>query len=65
MMQLYFETVKPNAKGEHKRYKVVSFDNEKGTVMLQGIAEAFEEEFNRARFERMGYRLVKVEEEVS
>jgi hypothetical protein len=63
MSTLYFEQTKPNAKGEHKRYKVISFDDEKGTVKLQGLApEGFEEIMDRERFEKMGYKLIQVEE---
>lgn len=59
---IYFEQVKPDKDGTHKRYKVISFDDEKNTVTLQGSAEPFVEKFDRARFETMGYKLIRVEE---
>ena len=62
MTTLYFEQTKANAAGEHKRYKVISFDNEKSTVTLQGLADPFVEPFDRARFEKMGYKLVREED---
>lgn len=60
---IYFEQVKPDKDGTHKRYKVVSFDEEKNTVTLQGAAEPFTEKFDRKRFETMGYKMVRVEED--
>ena len=63
VIQLYFEQTKPDKDGNHKRYKVLSFDIEKNTVTLQGSGpHAFVEPFDKARFEAMGYKLVKVEE---
>jgi hypothetical protein len=62
-MQLYFERMQPGKDGVRKRYKVISFDTEKNTVTLQGSGpNAFVEPFDKARFEQMGYKLVKVEE---
>ena len=61
---LYFEQTKPDKDGNHKRYKVLSFDTEKNTVTLQGASpHQFVEPFDKARFETMGYKLVKVEED--
>ncbi len=63
-VQLYFEQTKPDKDGNHKRYKVLSFAAEKNTVTLQGDGpHPFVEPFDRQRFEAMGYRLVKVEED--
>ena len=64
VIQLYFEQTKPDKDGNHKRYKVLSFDTEKNTVMLQGSGpNPFVEPFDKTRFEKMGYKLVKVEED--
>ena len=64
MIQLYFEQTKPDKDGNHKRYKVLSFDTEKNTVTLQGSGpNPFVEPFDKTRFEKMGYKLVKVEED--
>lgn len=56
MVELFFENTTSK-----KRYKVLAFDKEAGTVTLQGLAEPWVEPFDRARFERMGYTLVKDE----
>ena len=64
VIQLYFEQIKPDKDGNHKRYKVLSFDPENNTVTLQGSGpNKFIEPFDKARFEKMGYKLVKVEED--
>lgn len=70
MPTIYFETVKPDKDGKHRRYKVLGFgpgtvdgkpcDN---TVTLQGSSKPFTEVFDKERFKKMGYRLVKEEEE--
>jgi hypothetical protein len=67
---VYFEQVKPDKDGTHKRYKVIAFGpgivNGKAveeTVTLQGEAEPFVEPFDRKRFEDMGYKLLRVEED--
>ena len=64
VIQLYFEQTKPDKDGNCKRYKVLSFDIEKNTVTLQGSGpHAFVEPFDKMRFEKMGYKLVKVDNE--
>ena len=51
---VYFENVHTK-----KRYKVVSFDREAGTVTLIGQHEIpFTEAYSRERFEKLGYRPV-------
>jgi hypothetical protein len=57
---VYFENVETK-----KRYKVLGFreDGDKRFVTLQGLADPWEEPFTRERFETMGYKLVRVEEE--
>ena len=71
VIQLYFEQTKPDKDGNHKRYKVLAFGpglvNGKEvaeTVTLQGSGpHKFIEPFDKARFEAMGYKLVKVDED--
>ena len=71
MTTIYFEQTKPDKDGHHKRYKVVAFGpgivNGKEvaeTVTLQGSGpHTFVEPFDKKRFETMGYKLVRVEEE--
>ena len=68
VIQLYFEQTKPDKDGNHKRYKVLAFGPDLSTqngntVTLQGSGpHKFIEPFDKARFETMGYKLVKVEE---
>jgi hypothetical protein len=70
MKALYFEQTKPAKDGTFKRYKVLKFGpgvvegkQLAETVTLKGLAEPFIEAFTRERFEKMGYRLIQVEEE--
>lgn len=45
-----------------KRYKIVSFDREAGTVTLIGPHNMpFTEKYSKERFEQMGYTLKQVE----
>ena len=39
-----------------KKYKVVAFDKEAGTVRLKGEHGEFIEKYSRERFEKLGYR---------
>ena len=44
-----------------KKYKVVRFDAEAGTVILTGELDAeFEEKFDKAKFKNMGYKPVTI-----
>lgn len=52
--RIFFEHTKTG-----KRYEVLGFDEANGTVTLKGVADAFNEPFNRERFEKMGYKLVR------
>ena len=45
--------------GTGKSYKIVKFDREQGMITLQGPHSRFDEEFDKERFKRMGYELVK------
>lgn len=54
---VYFENEKTK-----KRYKLVEFDQEAGMVRLQGPNRIFNEPYNKAHFQQMGYRLITVEE---
>lgn len=57
MPELYFEN-----KATKVRYKVISFDREKGLVTLTGKHNRpFTEKFSKERFEQMGYTLIQEE----
>ena len=61
-MQLYFKN-----KATKKLYKVLKLDKEKGEITLQGrtvFAEKYGED-GKERFKKMGYELVKLDEEQS
>jgi hypothetical protein len=57
-MALYFENV--NTK---RRYRVLALDKVEGTVTMQGEHVKFTEPYDRARFEKLGYRLVKEDDD--
>ena len=42
-----------------KQYKVVKFDRENGKITLQGPHAQFDEDFDKERFKRLGYSMVK------
>lgn len=46
-----------------KRYKVIKMDHEAGKVTLRGEYGEFVEPYSKARFERLGYKVEKVEDE--
>jgi hypothetical protein len=54
MSELYFENTKTG-----KRYKVLGLDKLKHEVTLQGPHAKFTEPYDKERFEKLGYRLVK------
>lgn len=56
MTILYFRNT--NTK---KKYRVVSIDKATGKIILQGEHSQFEEDYDKARFQRLGYELVKEE----
>lgn len=56
MSELWFENTKTK-----KRYKVVGMDKTKGEITLQGQYAIFTEPYDKERFEKLGYRLVKAE----
>lgn len=56
MTELYFENVRTK-----KRFKVVAMDKANGTIKLRGELAEFEEPYDKERFEKLGYRLVKGE----
>lgn len=55
--KLYFENVKSG-----KRYELLALDKEKHEVTLRAGGAKFTEAYSKERFEKLGYRLVKVEE---
>ena len=59
---VYFEQVKPDKDGNHKRYKVLAFDTVANTVTLESANGSFAEPLDKERFAKMGYKLVRVEE---
>ena len=71
VIQLYFEQTKPDKDGNCKRYKVLAFGpgliNGKEvaeTVTLQGSGpHKFIEPFDKTRLEKLGYKLVWVDED--
>lgn len=55
MPELYFTNT-----STQKRYRIIRFDKEAGTVVLQGATGGeFTEKYSRERFEGMGYQLTK------
>ena len=54
MSELFFQNIKTG-----KRYKIVSFNKEQGTVKLQGPHATWEEPYSKERFQQLGYTLVK------
>lgn len=56
--KLFFENIKIG-----KRFEVVRFDKERGVVVLRSNYAEFEEEYSKEKFEKLGYKLVKVETE--
>lgn len=44
-----------------KKYEIVSFDQEAGTVTLKGEQAQFTEDFDKEKFKTMGYTLERVE----
>lgn len=56
-MKLYFRNTKTG-----KRYEIVRLDKEAGEVVLKGEYAEFTEKYDKERFKRMGYELVKSED---
>jgi len=56
MPKLYFRNVKTG-----KRYQVVGHDKESGKITLQGEHAQFTEDYDKERFEKLGYVLEKEE----
>lgn len=56
---LYFQSQKTG-----KKYKIISLDTEKGIIRLEGPSRQFNETYSKEHFKTMGYKLVKVEEDV-
>lgn len=46
-----------------KKYEIVSFDQEAGTVTLKGEMAVFTEDFDKAKFKAMGYTLERIKSE--
>lgn len=46
-----------------KRYKIVGVDKKNNKITLQGSIGTFEEEYDKEKFKRNGYRMVVEEEE--
>jgi hypothetical protein len=57
-MKMYFVN-----KSTGRRYEIVSFDKEAGTVTLKGETATFTEPYDKARIMKNGYKLEKVEDE--
>lgn len=56
-MKMYFVN-----KSTGRRYEIVSFDKEAGTVTLKGETATFTEPYDKARIMKNGYKLEKVED---
>ena len=54
MTKIFFQNEKTG-----KRYLVVGMDNGAGTITLQGPHATFTEPYDKERFKRLGYTLVK------
>lgn len=46
-----------------KRYEIVEFDKEAGTVTLRGGTTTFTEEYSKERMKKFGYTLERVEDD--
>lgn len=57
-MKLYFRNTKTG-----KRYEIVRMDKAAGEVVLRGEYAEFSERYDKDRFRRMGYELVKEEDD--
>lgn len=57
MIKLYFKNEKTG-----KKYEVVKLDKEKSEVTLKGEYAEFVEPYDKERFMKLGYTLVKEEE---
>jgi hypothetical protein len=42
-----------------KKYEVIKLDREKGEVTLKGQYKSFVERYDKERFQRLGYELVR------
>lgn len=40
-----------------RKYEIVRFDKERGKIILKGEVAEFEEDFDKAKIERLGYVL--------
>lgn len=54
MSELFFKNKKTG-----KRYKIIKLDKEKGEVTLKGEYAEFVEPYDKEKFVRLGYELVK------
>lgn len=48
-------------KNTGKKYEFIRLDKEKGEITLKGQYAEFTEPFNKARFEELGYEMVREE----
>jgi len=60
MQRIFFENSKTA-----RRFEVISFDKENGTVTLQGSHGLIQEDYDKDKFKALGYKLVKVEDETA
>lgn len=60
MAEIFFKNVKTG-----KKYRVVKLDKAENEITLQGEYGEFTEKYNKARFERLGYVLVRGEQEAA
>lgn len=58
MSEVYFENKKTG-----RKYKVVHLDKEKGEITLKGEYSTFVEPYDKERFKRLGYVLVKADKQ--
>lgn len=42
-----------------RRFEIVAFDKERGKIKLKGQTAEFEEDFDRAKIEKLGYKLLQ------
>lgn len=56
MTTMYFQNTKTG-----KKYRVVSVDRDAGKITLQGSHAQFTEDYDKERFQRLGYKLIKEE----
>jgi hypothetical protein len=48
-----------------RKFRVISLSEDGSTITLKGERGEFTDDYDKAKFVRLGYKLVKIEEEVT